>query len=125
MPTRAGAVSTVGGLPASVSSAATSTLMALMSMHPPMVEPGPTGVSNPGTSIIASPTGAPVSSTMSAKSCSLRPSRRWLRLASLWAFEMMATTFTPRRLNSSAISMGTRLQPDEEATNAVSLGDRS
>ena len=113
----------MGWIPGSIGE--TSTLMALMSMHPPMVEPGPTGVSRPGTSIMASPAGAPVSRTMSAKSCSLRPSRRWLRLASLWALEMMATTFTPRRLNSSAISMGTRLQPDEEATKAVSLGERS
>jgi len=38
-------------------------LMQLMSMQPPTVEPGATGVFEPGDAHIASPAGAPVSST--------------------------------------------------------------
>ena len=96
--------------------------MALIRRHPPTVEPGATGVGRPSTFTIASPAGAPVSRTRSAKSCNRRPSALALRLASECWREITATTRTRRRRNSSAISMGTRLHPDEDATNAQSSG---
>lgn len=80
------------------------------------------GVSRPGMGTMASPTGAPVSRTRSAKSWSFLPVGWRLGLASLWAVETMATTLTPRWRKPAAISMGTTLQPLEEMTRAVSRG---
>src|SRR5258706_1046362 len=81
-PTTAAALKTFGGWPACVSRDATSALIAFTTRHPPTVEPGLTGVSSPSTRTIASPTGAPVSSTRSAKSWSRFPRKALLSLAS-------------------------------------------
>ena len=49
----------------------------------------------------------------------------WLALASECARLMIATTLTPLWRKPCAISMGTTLQPLEEATSAESWGARS
>jgi len=67
---------------------------------------------------IASPGGAPVSSVISAKSGSFRPRGSRLWLASECRLLTIATTRTPRWRNSSAISIGTMLQPLELITSA-------
>ena len=69
----AAAVSTFGGTPARVNLSATSALIEFTNRQPPTVEPGDTGVSKPATRTIASPAGAPVSSTRSATSWSFLP----------------------------------------------------
>lgn len=50
---------------------------------------------------------------------------RWLRLASECSRLMIATTFTPRLRNSSAISIGTTLHPLDDATITESFSDKS
>src|SRR5258705_229801 len=62
-------VKTLGGWPAAVKRAATSALRQLISMQPPTVDPGATGVSSPGTRTMASPAGAPVSGARLGKYC--------------------------------------------------------
>src|SRR5690606_36016386 len=83
-PTTAAPLSTLGGWPAAVSRWATSALIVLISRHPPTVLPGLTGVSSPSIFTIASPGGAPVSSTMSEKSWSFLPDGWLLVDFSLW-----------------------------------------
>jgi hypothetical protein len=114
------AVNTFGGFPALVSRSAISALIALTRRHPPTVDPGATGSSSPSMETMASPRGAPVSRTRSAKSLSFLPSSRFDSLASECSRLIKATTRTPLRWNSSAISTGTMLVPEEEMTSALS-----
>ena len=88
------------------------------------VEPGDTGKSSPSTFTMASPAGAPVSRTKSAKSDSFLPSSRLLSLASRWALLTMATTRMPCFWNSFATSMGTMLHPLDDTTKAESCSEQ-
>ena len=100
----------------------TTILRQLNTRQPPTVLPGSTACSNPSSFTIASPTGAPVSSITSAKSPSFWPSGRLLVLASLWTRLTSVATKMPRRLNPSAISIGTMLQPLLLTTSAGHIG---
>ena len=99
--------------------AAASTKTAFISAAPIEVETGPTRSSLPGRLIVASPGGAPLSSTMSAMSA--RRGRPWAATFEK-ASEVIATTVAPTALPINAASTVAVLTPLLDTTISTSFG---
>ncbi len=113
---------TTGGWPRSVSSRATSQLIAFTAVTNPNVDPGPTFSRRPGMSIIASPAGTQVSTTISAISQSRLPLECRAETDCVCSMEVSATRVRSCFLTSRAMSMTTPLIPDWEKIIIVSRG---
>jgi hypothetical protein len=82
----------------------------------PTDDRGPTRTGTPGSVTTASPAGAPLSSTRSQTSASLRPVGWRLRTDPLYTRDVTAIVRIPFRCAARAMSIATALRPEVEAT---------
>ena len=121
-PTTEARLITGGTSPRFTRSSATRTLIELTMATAAMVDPGPTGVSNPSIIDKASAGGVHKSTTRSASS-SRRPPADGSGSPDIdWATDVTAITRRPRFLAPRAISIGTAVSPLAEKTIIRSCG---